>query len=125
MHKWPPCKSARLCQCRDLSCRNAFHPVPGVDSAVAEFILHDQLDERLSGHEAAFVAFINGAFSMKRKTLANNLKRRLPQPDIEKCFEISALSPLVRAESLDLDTFVALFGCFKTHSGELALPRGS
>ena len=86
-----------------------------MDSAVAEFILHDQLDERLSVNEAVFVAFINGAFSMKRKTLANNLKREFPQPDIEKCFENSALPPLVRAESLDLDTFVALFGCFQAH----------
>ena len=113
MRRLPPCNNARLCQCRDLSCRSAFHPVPGVDSAVAEFILHDQLDERLLEHEAAFVAFINGAFSMKRKTLANNLKRTFPQPDIEKCLDNSALSPLIRAESLDLDTFVALFGCFQ------------
>ena len=70
------------------------------------------------------MAFINGAFCMKRKTLVNNLKRKFSQPDIKKCFGDSALSPLVRAEALNFDTFVALFWCFQAYSDSHALAKG-
>lgn len=98
-------------------CRQAFHPVPGVDSAVAEFILHKQLDERINEHETAFVAFVSAAFSMKRKTLINNIKswKAALLPDVITCFDSCGLSPQIRAEALDVSAFVALFTCLRVH----------
>ena len=105
---------------RDLAsalCRQSFHPVPGVDSAVAEFILHKQLDERVREHETAFVAFVSAAFSMKRKTLMNNIKswKAAMLPDAITCFDSCGLSSQIRAEALDASAFIALFTCLRVH----------
>ena len=96
-----------------LLCRQSFHPVPGVDSAVAEFILHKEVDERVVGYESAFVAFVNAAFSMKRKTLINNMKswNTAMLPRVEACLDSCGLPVKLRAEALDVGAFVALFAC--------------
>ncbi len=98
-------------------CREAFYPVPGVDSAVAEFILHKQLDKRIDEHDKDFVAFVSAAFSMKRKTLVNNLKswNAASLPNVMMCLESCGLSPQIRAEALDVSAFIALYTCLRVH----------
>ncbi len=98
-------------------CREAFHPVPGVDSAVAEFNLHEQLDKRVEEHEDDFVAFVSAAFSMKRKTLINNLKswNAASLPNVVSCLDSGGLSPQIRAEALDVSAFIALYTCLRVH----------
>ena len=98
-------------------CRQAFHPVPGVDSAFAEFILHGQLDERVDEHETAFVAFVTAAFSMKRKTLINNVKswNLAMLPDVLNCLDSCGLSSKIRAEALDVSALIALYTCLSPH----------
>ena len=88
-----------------------------MDSAVAEFILHEQLDKRVDEHETAFVAFVNAAFSMKRKTLINNVKfwNAAMLPDVIDCLDSCGLSSKIRAEALDVSTFIALFTCLHVH----------
>ncbi|CAL5221245.1 g3400 [Coccomyxa viridis] len=97
--------------------REAFHPVPGVDSAVAEFNLHEQLDKRVEEHEDDFVAFVSAAFSMKRKTLINNLKswNAASLPNVVSCLDSGGLSPQIRAEALDVSAFIALYTCLRVH----------
>lgn len=97
-------------------CRHSFYPVPGVDSAVAEFILHEQLDDGLrQEEEGAFIAFVHAAFSMKRKTLVNNLKSWKPdvQSQIGRCLESCGFPAQIRAEALCVSDFVALFNCMR------------
>ena len=99
-----------------LICRHSFYPVPGVDSAVAEFILHEQLDDGLRREEeGAFIAFVNAAFSMKRKTLLNNFKSWKPdvQSQIGQCLESCGFPAQIRAEALYVSDFVALFKCMR------------
>lgn len=92
--------------------RNAFHPVPGVDSAVAEFILRADLDDRLKNEEEApFIAFIDAAFAMKRKTLVNNLKSWRSAGQIEECLQACGLPAQIRAEALGIDDLIPLFRC--------------
>ncbi len=85
-----------------------------MDSAVAEFVLHEQLNDGLrQKEEAAFSAFVNAAFSMKRKTLVNNLKSWKPdvQSHVARCLQSCGLSAQLRAEALCVSDFVALFIC--------------
>lgn len=88
-----------------------------MDSAVAEFVLHEQLDHRLPREEeAALIAFVSACFSMKRKTLVNNLKSyRFTQSEVEECLDGCGLPRLIRAEALDVEAFMALFECLRTH----------
>lgn len=88
-----------------------------MDSAVAEFILHEQIDERIQGHETEFLAFVRAAYSMKRKTLVNNLKcwNSAMLPQVEACLESCGVQTQTRAEALDVSQLIALFMCLHTH----------
>lgn len=82
-----------------------FTPVPKVDSAVVKFTKKDN-DYGIDNKE--FSKFIKECFSMKRKTLRNNLKSY--NFDIVKniLFE-NGYNDNVRAEEIDLETFIKIF----------------
>ncbi len=85
--------------------KEAFRPVPKVDSAVITVDIHktplvDVGDERL------FFKIVRAAFSQRRKVLSNSLKSMLP--DIKAILEGLGIDSLRRAETLSLEEFAAL-----------------
>ena len=81
----------------------AFYPPPKVDSAIARLsplkeILHPVHSQTV------FEGLVKQAFSMRRKTLKNNLKGWLESEHIQNC----GIDPAVRAETLSVAQFTAL-----------------
>lgn len=87
--------------------KNMFTPAPKVDSAIVKI---DFVDKYEIKNRHILQKLIKGAFQMRRKTLANNLKNTFGI-SAEKCTEIFSklnLSPSVRGESLSTMQFVEL-----------------
>jgi 16S rRNA (adenine1518-N6/adenine1519-N6)-dimethyltransferase len=90
--------------------RDAFYPRPGVDSAVLR-IDFDHPYPRRAHDEAVFRKIVKGAFSHRRKTLINSLKRFFPsvnQGSFLQCLEGCGIDPRRRAETLDMDDFLCI-----------------
>ncbi len=85
--------------------RNAFEPVPNVDSAVISL---ESLDKPYEvKDEEKFFKLVNDAFRLKRKTLKNNLK----DYDFEKILAVLmryGLGVNVRAEELGIEIFIEI-----------------
>lgn len=81
----------------------SFNPAPKVDSAVAAFTPLSPSTYVLTNQQD-FSKLVKQAFSMRRKTLRNNLKGLLHSVVIEEL----GIDPSVRAEMLAVDDFVAL-----------------
>ena len=82
-----------------------FVPAPKVDSAVVKFT---KKDNNYNIDNTKFLKFIKECFSMKRKTLKNNLKNY----DFDKVKEVldrHKYPESVRAEELSLDIFIEIF----------------
>ena len=82
--------------------RTCFTPPPEVDSVVVRLTRND----RAVSSGVAFLSFLKQAFSMRRKTLYNNLNRdeRIPPALTARGYPVDA-----RAEALPPDTLLALF----------------
>ncbi len=81
----------------------AFDPVPKVDSAVVRLIpLRPQ--PRVARDERQFTAVVATAFSQRRKTLRNSLRKLVTQT----AFESLGIAPAARAQELSVAQFVAL-----------------
>jgi 16S rRNA (adenine1518-N6/adenine1519-N6)-dimethyltransferase len=83
----------------------AFTPPPQVDSAVVALYPHTT---RPNIAPDVFAHIVQHAFSMRRKTLRNNLKGILNDAD----FEYADIAPQRRAETLELDEFTRLAHAF-------------
>lgn len=84
--------------------RQMFHPVPNVDSA----LLHISLENKFPNVDStAFSKFVKNCFSMRRKTLLNNLSSAFSKEKLKTTFDEKTLSR--RAETLTLEEFVAMF----------------
>ena len=95
---------------------HCFVPQPHVES---EVIAMDMRPYRVQVDEKAFMRMVKACFLMRRKTLVNNLMAYgLSRGEAEEAVKACSLPPAVRAEALDLDQFLALFGEI-THSGVL------
>ncbi|MCI4411159.1 MAG: 16S rRNA (adenine(1518)-N(6)/adenine(1519)-N(6))-dimethyltransferase RsmA [Thiotrichales bacterium] len=81
----------------------AFDPPPKVDSAVVRLTPYRQLPF-IAKDEVTFARTVKQCFSMRRKTLRNNLKGLLTSEQIEAC----EINPGVRAEVLSVAEFVRL-----------------
>jgi 16S rRNA (adenine1518-N6/adenine1519-N6)-dimethyltransferase len=81
-----------------------FHPPPKVDSSVVRLDLLDVPAVGPAG-PGAFDAVVRAGFGQRRKTLANALGSRYGRERARQVVEAAGLSPLVRAEALDLDAF--------------------
>jgi len=85
----------------------AFTPQPKVDSAIVRLTPRSTIaeDVKLQHGTAADLSFIaKAAFSQRRKTLRNNLKKILTSDQISQC----DIDPGRRAETLSISEFVAL-----------------
>lgn len=86
--------------------KNVFYPSPKVDSAVISFTPKIKRDYE---YENKLFDFIEKCFRQRRKTLHNNLKDFLDEETIQKIYEECELNENVRAQELDLDTYLKMF----------------
>lgn len=86
----------------------SFRPAPRVDSAVVRFVRHGRRYE--AGNLPRFEKFVRFCFAGKRKSLLNNLNSAYPIPrkDLEKIIVDCCGSDKIRAEQLDLETFLSV-----------------
>jgi len=93
----------------------AFQPPPKVHSAVLRLTVEPRW-EQLKVDPAGFVEFLKLSFGQKRKTLANNLKGKYGQQEIEKAVAAAKVRADVRAEALSLEKAAAVFRGLVTSS---------
>lgn len=86
--------------------KNVFYPSPKVDSAVVSFT---PKIKRNYEYEKGLFEFIDKCFAKRRKTLNNNLKDFLDKETIEKIYKELNLSENVRAQEIELDTFIKMY----------------
>ena len=88
--------------------RNMFYPAPNVDSAVVRIEFDKQKYQILD--IIKYRKLIKNAFSMRRKTLVNNLMKgyNLNRQQIENILKSCGIDILVRGEELDASTYVTL-----------------
>jgi 16S rRNA (adenine1518-N6/adenine1519-N6)-dimethyltransferase len=86
----------------------AFSPPPKVLSSVLRLSVAPRFDE-LQVSASDFIPFLRTAFSMKRKTLLNNLKESYPQQKIKMALETTGLRADVRAEAVGLEQMATVF----------------
>ena len=86
----------------------AFRPPPKVASALVSFRMPGARAQNSIDNETAFLDFVKECFAQKRKTLRNNLRRRLGSR-AESVLREAALSMDARAEQLSVADFAALF----------------
>ncbi len=94
--------------------RGAFKPVPKVDSAVVRLTMRNKPKVAVK-NEKLFFTVVRTAFSQRRKTLSNALKKI--SPDIgEKLIE-AGIDPRRRAETLTIEEFAALADILSADDG--------
>lgn len=88
---------------------NVFFPKPKVDSSVIYLKRKKELEMSFENKKDVML-LINKCFSMKRKTLLNNLKQQniLDQSRFLEFCSINNLNPNVRPENLSLEQFLLL-----------------
>ena len=84
-----------------------FFPPPDVDSACITLVKRGSPLLPVELHPA-FVRLVKLAFSQRRKMMVKLLKQEWPAPVLENAVAKLGLSPLIRAEAVTLDQFVAL-----------------
>lgn len=92
--------------------RQNFYPIPNVDSAVVRI---DVDENKLDGEDKALIhKLVRAAFSMRRKTLANNLSSAfgIDKAEATKRIENAGFPPLIRGEALSLEDFIKLSKAF-------------
>lgn len=89
--------------------RGSFMPPPNVDSSVIRLDIRRELPDGVQD-EAQLFRLIRGAFSQRRKTLANPVSAALALPKERVLAALAAveLKPTARAEELTLEQFIAL-----------------
>lgn len=86
--------------------RNLFYPVPNVDSAIVSIAIRDKgIDNKESVKK-----LVKAGFSMRRKTLVNNLTHSLclSREDVEKAIISMGKDVRTRGETLSLEEYIAL-----------------
>lgn len=89
----------------------AFYPQPKVGSRVLKLVTKDKFIFD-AYRKKKFFSMIKQSFSMKRKTLANNLQnwhQGVDKKCVESIIDMIGLDKMIRAERLTLDEFVNLF----------------
>lgn len=89
--------------------RNCFYPSPNVDSAIVSMKKRKK-DYNLN-NESNFLKFVQDIFSMRRKTLINNIINKYPikREKIEAILKEIGLDTNIRSENLNLDKIVKLY----------------
>lgn len=90
--------------------KQMFTPMPKVDSAIVV------MKRKAVPYNEGFKKFVQSAFSMRRKTLVNNLLALYPKNVIEEVLTNSGYKLSVRAEELSEAEFESLFKIFDKKS---------
>jgi 16S rRNA (adenine1518-N6/adenine1519-N6)-dimethyltransferase len=86
--------------------RNAFYPVPNVDSVTVRLVRHD---EPVTPDVEGLFALVDAGFSQRRKRLRNTLASDARAPaDVEAALASAGLSTGARAEELSVEQWVRL-----------------
>lgn len=85
--------------------RNCFYPAPDVDSAILRFSLDEPLCDV---PREKYVKIVRAAFSMRRKTLLNNLKSLGSADSVITILKNCNIDPKTRAQSLTPVQFCSL-----------------
>ena len=86
--------------------KSCFTPQPKVDSALVKLVPHNKF--KISNFDE-FKALIHTAFSMRRKTLVNNLKQVHEKEIIILTLKKFGLSENVRPEEISVEKFISIF----------------
>ena len=89
--------------------RNMFHPEPNVDSAVVTL----EIQKKFDVDKKKFYNFVKTAFSMRRKTLLNNLSTLYDKEKLKRVFGEEFLKR--RAETLTIEEFVEAYKKINQH----------
>jgi len=87
--------------------RDAFSPPPEVTSALVTLRLPGERARLRLADESRFLDFVKLCFSLKRKTLVNNLRSLAKPPAIRETLASLNLRPDSRAEQLSVSQFAA------------------
>lgn len=87
--------------------KESFHPRPNVDSIIIQLT---PLKQSIPYDEKEFFDFVRKCFQFRRKTLVNNLKTINKEIDYNKVLNKIGLDPKIRADYLDLNDYLKLFG---------------
>lgn len=90
--------------------KEAFRPVPKVDSAVIHLTIRDKPCVTVTDEEL-FFRIIKTSFSQRRKTLANSLKGF--SSEIKSLLELAGIDPQRRPETLSINDFAAIADLLK------------
>lgn len=85
--------------------RQMFTPPPNVDSAVVNIQIDREKFNDIDKEK--FAKIVKASFSMRRKTLFNNLSSIYPKSDLKKLFDEDFLKR--RAETLSIEEFVYIY----------------
>ncbi len=102
------CQSFCECKVKRVVSKKLFTPSPKVDSAIISLIIKQKFD-------FDYAKFIKSSFSMRRKTLANNLafNYNLSKTKVEKFLNDNGFASNVRAEELEVKSFKKLYEVFR------------
>jgi 16S rRNA (adenine1518-N6/adenine1519-N6)-dimethyltransferase len=92
---------------------DAFTPAPKVTSALVRLTPYAKLPVEVKNSKD-FAQTVTQAFSQRRKTLRNSLKKMLDSDQIEQC----GIDPAIRPEQLDINQFVTLANCYSQSSNK-------
>lgn len=86
--------------------KECFTPAPKIDSALCLLIPHNKFN--ISNFEG-FKNFVHIAFSMRRKTLVNNLKQKYDKEKIISVLKKFSYNENVRPEEISVENFINIF----------------
>lgn len=88
--------------------KECFTPMPKIDSALCLLVPHNKY--KISNFEN-FKNFIHLCFSMRRKTLVNNLKSQFEKEKVVEILKKFNYLETVRPEEISVENFISIFEC--------------
>ena len=86
--------------------KECFTPIPKIDSALCLMVPHNR--NKIQNFEG-FKDFVHLAFSMRRKTLVNNLKQKFEKEKVLSSLKSLGYNENVRPEEISVENFILLF----------------
>lgn len=86
--------------------KECFTPSPKVDSAVIKMVPHGRY--KVEDFEA-FKLLVKSSFSMRRKTLINNLKDRYKKEKVSNALSALGLKENIRPEDISVENYIKLY----------------
>jgi 16S rRNA (adenine1518-N6/adenine1519-N6)-dimethyltransferase len=100
----------------------AFAPAPKVHSSLVVFDMTPRFSNWSEQQIELFLSFVKGCFAKKRKSLMNNLVKKVRRDSIEAGLRALGFSPSIRAEQMNIEQLANLFQRL-AHSPQPRLPQ--